>query len=126
MRNLVIVLISAFLLTGFNAANAQCCSNAAKSNKTDKTVGQNAKSFEVLGSCGMCKARIEKAATSVKGVNSAVWNSESKILKVDIGKDININEVHKAIAKAGHDTKMHKADNSVYNKLPMCCQYARK
>jgi len=43
------------------------------------------------------------------------FNSE----KVDIQK------VHMAIAKAGHDTKMYKAENEVYDKLPGCCKYER-
>ena len=31
-----------------------------------------------------------------------------------------------AIAKAGHDTDMHKASKEVYDKLPACCKYDRK
>ena len=30
-----------------------------------------------------------------------------------------------AIAKAGHDTDMHKAKDEVYNELPSCCKYDR-
>ena len=30
-----------------------------------------------------------------------------------------------AIAKAGHDTDMHKAKDEVYNELPDCCIYER-
>jgi outer membrane receptor for ferrienterochelin and colicins len=32
--------------------------------------------FEVAGNCGMCKKRIEKAAT-LSGVESAIWNVEN-------------------------------------------------
>jgi hypothetical protein len=30
-----------------------------------------------------------------------------------------------AIANSGHDTKMHKASDEVYDKLPGCCKYER-
>ena len=36
-----------------------------------------------------------------------------------------MNKIKKAIAAVGHDTKEFKAKNSVYNKLPSCCQYER-
>lgn len=83
-------------------------------------------SFEVAGNCGMCKTRIEKAANSVDGVSSAVWNRDTKMLVVnyDTGK-VDIHKVHMAIAKVGHDTKMHKASDEVYDKLPGCCKYER-
>ena len=82
--------------------------------------------FEVAGNCGMCKTRIEKAAKSVDGVSAAEWDKESKMIKVafDAGKT-DIHKVHLAIAKVGHDTKMHKASDEVYDKLPGCCKYER-
>jgi hypothetical protein len=38
--------------------------------------------FKVYGECEMCKSRIEKAA-KVDGVTSAIWDKETKILKVE-------------------------------------------
>ena len=82
--------------------------------------------FEVAGNCGMCKTRIEKAANSVDGVSAAVWDKESKMLEVTYDSDkADIHKVHMAVAKAGHDTKMHKASDEVYDKLPGCCKYER-
>jgi copper chaperone CopZ len=82
--------------------------------------------MEVAGNCGMCKTRIENAAKSVDGVSSAEWNKETKILEVSYDSTkINIHKVHMAIAKAGHDTKMHKASDETYNQLPGCCRYER-
>ena len=82
--------------------------------------------FEVAGNCGMCKTRIEKAANSVDGVSEAVWDKESKMLEVIIDSEkAGIHKVHKALAKVGHDTKMHKASDEVYDKLPGCCKYER-
>ena len=36
-----------------------------------------------------------------------------------------VHKVHMAIAKAGHDTEMHKAKDETYNALPGCCKYDR-
>ena len=34
-------------------------------------------------------------------------------------------KIQKAVAKVGHDTDMHKAEDKVYNALPGCCLYER-
>ena len=82
--------------------------------------------FEVAGNCGMCETRIEKAAKSVDGVLAADWDKESKMIEVKFDSDkVEIHKVHMAVAKAGHDTKMHKASDEVYDKLPGCCKYER-
>ena len=82
--------------------------------------------FEVAGNCGMCETRIEKAAKSVDGVSTADWDKKTKMIAVKFDSDkTNIHKVHMAIAKVGHDTKMHKASDEVYNKLPACCKYER-
>ncbi len=82
--------------------------------------------FKVAGNCGMCETRIENAAKSVDGVLAADWDKETKMIDVKFDSDkVNIHKVHMAIAKAGHDTKMHKASNDVYDKLPGCCKYDR-
>ncbi|MDA3930902.1 MAG: cation transporter [Prolixibacteraceae bacterium] len=82
--------------------------------------------FKVNGNCGMCKARIEKAAKTVDGVSSAAWNQDTKgmAVKLDSTKT-NVHKVEMAIALAGHDTEMHKATDEAYNKLPGCCKYDR-
>ena len=90
---------------------------------------QNAKTekFEVKGNCGMCEARIEKAANSVEGVKSADWDKETKMIKVSFDPaKTDLHKIHLAIANAGHDTKMHKASKEVYNELPGCCKYDRE
>ncbi|MCF8224793.1 MAG: cation transporter [Bacteroidales bacterium] len=82
--------------------------------------------FKVYGNCGMCESRIEKAAKSVEGVSSADWDKETKMIEVSLDESkTNVHKVHKAIAKVGHDTGMHKAKDEVYNKLPDCCKYER-
>ena len=83
-------------------------------------------SFEVSGNCEMCKKRIEKAAFSVKGVKMASWDIPSNIISLihDPNKAPD-KIIQKAIATAGHDTPLVKADDAVYDKLPMCCLYQR-
>ncbi|MCU7693477.1 TonB-dependent receptor domain-containing protein [Haoranjiania flava] len=82
-----------------------------------------ASSFQVSGACGMCKARIEKAA-KISGVQSAVWDMETQQLQLsyDAGKT-SVQQIHQAVADAGHDTELKKAADEVYNALPACCHY---
>ena len=83
--------------------------------------------FEVNGVCGMCKARIEKTAFSIKGVKTASWDIPSHQftcflmrIKCEFGK------CAQAIAKAGHDTPLATAPDEVYENLPLCCLYDRQ
>jgi copper chaperone CopZ len=79
--------------------------------------------ISVKGNCGECKERIENAA-DIKGVKNDVWNEETKILAVTYDtKKVTLEQIEKAIAKAGHETISQKADDRVYNKLPSCCKY---
>jgi periplasmic mercuric ion binding protein len=88
--------------------------------------GEKTEKFEVKGNCGMCEKRIEKAALSVDGVSKADWNKETKQIEVVFDDEkTSAEKVSMAIAEAGHDTKMHKAKDEVYNKLHSCCQYDR-
>jgi len=83
-------------------------------------------SFKVAGKCGMCETRIENAALSVRGVESADWDKESGQLEVDFDADkADLDKIQKAIAKAGHDTDLYTANDKVYEKLPGCCKYER-
>ncbi len=81
---------------------------------------------KVGGNCEMCKDRIETSAKSVSGVESANWETDSKMLHLnfDSGKT-NSDEIQKAVAKAGHDTEKFKAPDEVYKELPECCLYER-
>ncbi|MEE4285344.1 MAG: cation transporter [Mariniphaga sp.] len=88
--------------------------------------GEKTEKFKVYGNCGMCESRIEKAANSVDGVSAADWDKKSKMIEVKFDDSkTSVDVVHKAIAKVGHDTEMHKAKDSVYNDLPGCCKYDR-
>ena len=82
--------------------------------------------FVVKGLCGMCESRIEKAALSVEGVSKADWDRKAQKIEVVFDDEVTqLDAIHKAIAKAGHDTEKHKAKDEVYEKLHGCCKYER-
>lgn len=104
MKNLFIIV---FLLS-FSLAFSQT--------KTD--------TFFVDGVCGMCKERIENSCIKVKGIKSVKWNIDSKMLSIIYNeKKINLPDIHKFVASIGHDTKIEKAPEEIYNSLEMCCKY---
>ncbi|NJK97800.1 MAG: heavy-metal-associated domain-containing protein [Bacteroidales bacterium] len=89
---------------------------------------QNSKKeqFKVKGNCSMCETRIEKAAKSVAGVDSADWNVKTKLIVVTFQPNVtDLVEIHNAISKAGYDTEKVKAKQEDYEKLPKCCKYER-
>jgi copper chaperone CopZ len=80
----------------------------------------------VYGNCEICKNRIEKAAKG-RGVMSAIWDVDAKLLSLDYDPSITSPEkVQQRIAGAGHDTQLKKAKDFVYNELPDCCHYREK
>ena len=104
MKNLFII---SFLLS-FSLAFSQT--------KTD--------TFFVDGVCGMCKERIENSCIKIKGIKMVNWNVDSRILKVIYNeKKINLTDIHKFVASIGHDTKIEKAPEEIYNSLESCCKY---
>ena len=83
--------------------------------------------FKVLGNCEMCEKRIESAAKGFDGVKSADWDKTTKEITVEFDQSkTSLDAIHKAIAKAGHDTDRVKAEDKVYNDLPSCCHYNRE
>ncbi|WP_111682011.1 heavy-metal-associated domain-containing protein [Winogradskyella tangerina] len=86
---------------------------------------KNAKAtMEVDGVCGMCKARIEKAAIRTKGVKSAVWSIETHELKLIYDeRKTDLKTIAKKLAEVGHDTKYVKASDEAYGKIDACCKY---
>lgn len=83
--------------------------------------------FEVNGVCRMCKARIEKTAFALKGVKTARWEiSTHQFYMLYDANKIALEEVHQAIANAGHDTPLFKSPDEVYANLPLCCLYERE
>lgn len=87
-----------------------------------KTTTEN---IPVSGNCGMCKAKIEKAAKT-SGASEATWDADKKILTVKYSSEsTNAAKIQQAIAAVGYDTRDVKASDEAYNKLHGCCQYER-
>jgi outer membrane receptor for ferrienterochelin and colicins len=79
--------------------------------------------IKVFGNCELCKERIEQAAKG-KGVKTAVWNIDSKMLMLIYNSSLTSRDkVLQRIADAGHDSELKKAKDVVYNGLPGCCLY---
>jgi hypothetical protein len=90
-----------------------------------KASGLKSESIKVLGNCGMCKDRIEKAAKT-EGAATAVWDLKTKMLAVTFDPSkTNVDAISKKIASVGHDTEKYKAEDKVYDSLPGCCHYER-
>ena len=88
-----------------------------------KSDAAKTETFKVSGACGMCKARIEKAAKS-EGVSMAEWDSKTQTFSLTYDPArVKTDDVLKKIAAVGHDNEKYKAEQSVYDKLPGCCQY---
>lgn len=114
MRNMDMkkFIIYLFLFNCFNAIG--------QNNNTPK---DTLVTFEVSGNCEMCKARIEDAAKG-KGVKSAIWDVDTKILTLNFNPSITSSyKVQDRIADAGHDTRLIKSAGSTYSGLPDCCRY---
>jgi copper chaperone CopZ len=121
------VILSIAVIAGL--AFTSCKNEAKKEIKTTTTeisaaVVKTNLTFGVRGNCGMCKMTIEKAANSVEGVASAIWDVDQK--KIDISFDdgkIDAVAIHKAIAASGYDTEQVAGNEEAYDGLPGCCKY---
>ncbi|MGN6647629.1 MAG: heavy-metal-associated domain-containing protein [Cytophaga sp.] len=83
-------------------------------------------SFKVSGNCDMCKSRIESALKKNPGVQSAIWDVKTKTVTISYNPHaISVDQLHKIIADAGHDTDKIKATDTAYKALPGCCKYKR-
>lgn len=92
---------------------------------TVATAQTKTETFQVSGNCGMCKAKIEKAAKDA-GAKTAVWNEETKNLTITYKtSSTNTAKIQQEIASVGYDNAGAKASTESYNKLHACCQYDR-
>lgn len=121
MKKIILIAVIACCMTTIHAQEVkhdEAKTSEIKYNK-NKIV-----TFQVNGTCGMCKKRIEKAAYSVKGVKSAEWHADHKDIYLIIDETkCSLEDVQKAIAKVGHDTEKIKATDEDYAKIHECCKY---
>ena len=79
------------------------------------------------GDCEECKTHIETTTKAVEGVVSADWDVETKELTVAFDDEkTTLENIEKALAKAGNDTPNFKATDEAYGQLPECCRYDRE
>ncbi len=107
-------------------ASVAVSATAAESNsvrvvlRADTTI-----TLPTAGNCGMCRARIQEAA-SIPGVKKAAWDMETKLLAVTFDAALTSKEeIKKHVAAAGHDIDGLRADDAVYEALHDCCLYTR-
>ena len=124
MKKLILSLV---VITGLVFTS---CKNVAKKEITTTTTevsGGEAKTnltFGVRGNCGMCKMTIEKAANSVEGVASAIWDVNQKKIAVSFDESkTDAMAIHTAIAASGYDTEKVAGSEAAYKDLPGCCKY---
>lgn len=105
-----------------------CCAIATTSfSQKDPSAGRQAKTetFQVSGNCGMCEAKIEKAAKAA-GATYAEWNKDTKVITVKYNTtSSNLAKIQKGIADAGYDNVGAKTTTEAYDKLHACCKYDR-
>lgn len=109
--------ISKILVTGTILLSFISCDAQIKNSKTD--------TVKIYGNCGMCEKTIETAGT-VKNVAIVDWNKDTKMATItyDSTKTTQ-DEIMKRIALSGYDSDTFLAPDTVYAKLPGCCQYDR-
>ncbi|MCO6492089.1 MAG: heavy-metal-associated domain-containing protein [Phaeodactylibacter sp.] len=120
------------------AAKAACCAKADKAGcakmgtasadaaEATAVVSLATETFKVYGNCGMCKRKIEGAASEVKGVEYANWDVASKVITVKYEPGtVKLDDVKAKIAAVGYDSETHRAPDEAYNNLHGCCQYER-
>ncbi len=104
---------------------AMVISFGANAQKGTKPATTKTETIKVAGNCGMCKDRIEKAATAA-GVSKANWDTKTHLLAVTYSPSkTSSEEIQKKIAAVGHDTEKVKATDNAYASLPSCCKYKR-
>lgn len=92
---------------------------------TVATAQTKTETFKVSGNCGMCKAKIEKAAKEA-GAKTASWDADTKIITVSYkSSSTNTAKIQSKIAEVGYDNEGAKATTESYDKLHGCCKYDR-
>lgn len=112
--------------TKVERANGTIETSDAQTTSETSSTAIKTETFVVAGECEMCKKRIDTAAKAVPGVLEASWEVESQELTVKLNPEkTDKEEVQKAVAAVGHDTKTFKAADETYENLHACCHYTR-
>jgi mercuric ion binding protein len=100
------------------------CGSSEDTNDSSESMSKT--EFKVYGNCGMCETTIEGSLNGQDGIGKADWDKETKLITVTYNPEtIDEDKIKAKIAEVGYDTDSHRAKESVYSKLPGCCQYTR-
>jgi periplasmic mercuric ion binding protein len=115
MKTTIKSFLSAFILVAIMSMGTEAIA-AAKT----KVV-----SIKTSAVCGSCKARIEKAVSSIEGVEAAILNLNNQKVKVkyDPAKT-SPEKIREVVANTGYTADEVKANEEAYHKLPGCCKKA--
>lgn len=115
MKNLLTFSLTAIVLFLFANAPLQAQTAAPAKNAVVK--------IKTSAECDMCKTRIEKEVSLMKGVKKATLDLETKVLTVEYNsKKTSPEKIRAAIAALGYDADDVKANNRATQQLPHCCQ----
>lgn len=79
--------------------------------------------IQTSGICEMCKYTLEKDLTFEKGVKSADFNLENKVLTLVYNpKKTDPQTLRERITKVGYHADTLARDIQAYEKLPFCCK----
>ncbi len=122
-KNLVKISAIVFLMVSGN----QLFANTESSLTAIEIVSDSTtESFKVYGNCGMCKRTIEGSLKDEKGIYSANWDKDTKMMVVQFDESlISLEKIKTKISSVGYDTQEKRATEERYKSLPGCCQYER-
>jgi copper chaperone CopZ len=137
MKNVVVLFVLVLSFLAFETQAQKKSEKAEKAKKemksekakkemkseNGKAIGNQEVSFSSSVQCEMCKDRIEKALSLVKGVkSSSVDVAANKINITYNSTQVSEEDLKKAVNEAGYDAEDMVADKEAHNKLPKCCQ----
>src|ERR1041385_2055417 len=116
MKTLKAIAILAVIFTFVSAKiSAQTSETSSSGNSVVK--------IKTSAECDMCKERIEKQVSLMKGVKKADLDLATKVLTVEYkAKKTSPNKIRKVISDIGYDADDVKANNKANKNLPACCQ----
>lgn len=107
----------AFLLLIFSGAQLHAQTSDTPAGKTSVV------KIKTSAECDMCKKRIEKEVSLMKGVKKAELDLETKVLTVEYNpKKTSPEKIRKVLSDLGYDADDVKANNRATKELPHCCQ----
>ena len=96
---------------------------SAQTVATTSTSSNSVVKIKTSAECDMCKERIEKQVSLMKGVKKATLDLATKELTVEYNpKKTSPDKIRKVISDIGYDADDVKANNKATKNLPACCQ----